>query len=70
MSLVLLILKIFIPIDTTSRLIAILITALYAFIGAVIYVTITFKTQTIKNIFGIANFKEVFKILSRKKKIN
>lgn len=67
MTLVLLVLRLFIPIDTTSRLVAIIITSVYAFIGAFIYVTITFKTKTIKNIFGISTFKEVFKLLHRKK---
>lgn len=52
MLLVLFVLKQFISIGTSSRLIAILIVALYAIVGLVVYILILHKTNTINNIFG------------------
>lgn len=65
MVLVLFGLKQFIPIDTSSRLMAILVVALYAVIGATIYILVLYKTNTINNIFGK---EKTDKILRKKTK--
>ena len=65
MVLVLFGLKQFIPIDTSSRLMAILVVALYAVIGATIYILVLYKTNTINNIFGK---EKIDKILRKKTK--
>ena len=73
MTLALLVLQIFIPINTGNRIVAVLITMLYSFVGILIYVGITFRTKTIYNIFGIESLKSFIKSLKRtsiKKKNN
>ena len=65
MVIVLLGLKLVVPINTTSRLMAILVVALYAIVGAAVYLFILHKTKSIKNIFGEEKINE---LLSRKKK--
>lgn len=65
MVLVLFGLKQFIPIDTSSRLMEILVVALYAVIGATIYILVLYKTNTINNIFGK---EKTDKILRKKTK--
>ena len=65
MVLVLFGLKQFIPIDTSSRLMEILVVALYAVIGAIIYILVLYKTNTINNIFGK---EKIDKILRKKTK--
>ncbi|MGN1000894.1 MAG: oligosaccharide flippase family protein [Bacilli bacterium] len=65
MVLVLFGLKQFISIDTSSRLMAILVVALYAVIGATIYILVLYKTNTINNIFGK---EKIDKILRKKTK--
>lgn len=52
MVIVLLGLKLVVPINTTSRLMAILVVALYAVVGAAVYLFILHKTKSINNIFG------------------
>ena len=66
MSLIITILKIFIPVTTTSRLLAILLTFIYSIIGATIYLVITMKTKTITNIFGNEFILNIKKKLKRK----
>ena len=65
MVIVLLGLKLVVPINTTSRLMAILVVALYAVVGAAVYLFILHKTKSINNIFGEEKINE---LLSRKKK--
>ncbi|MBE6153735.1 MAG: polysaccharide biosynthesis protein [Firmicutes bacterium] len=65
MFLVLLIIKFIIPLYNSSRIISILIVILYAAIGSIIYITFTYKTKVIDNIFGknfINNLLIKFKI--------
>lgn len=59
MVIVLLGLKLVVPINTTSRLIAILVVILYASVGAIIYLLILYKTKSISNIFGEEKIKEL-----------
>ena len=68
MTLVLSVLKMFIPLNTTNRLVAIIITLLYAGVGALIYIIVIFKTKTINDVFGIKNLKEISRVLSKKRK--
>ena len=65
MVIVLLVVKHFIPFTSTSRLVNIVIIAIYALIGASIYLAIMFKTKLIYQIFGKDN---VDKLISRFKK--
>ena len=65
MVIVLLVLKHFIPFTSTSRFVNIIIIAVYAVIGAIIYFAIIFKTKLIYQIFGKEN---VDKILNKFKK--
>ena len=60
MTLVLSVMKLFVSIDITSRLVAVLITLLYAVVGAIIYITVIYKTKTINNIFGIKSVNQIF----------
>ena len=65
------ILKVFIPIETTSRITAIFITILYAGIGALIYIFITARTKTLYNILGIKSIKSfINKFFKRKENKN
>ena len=52
MGVVLLVVKLLIPIDSTSRLINILIIFLYAVIGMIVYFYFTYRTKTIQKLFG------------------
>lgn len=52
MGLVLVLLKFIIPVTSTSRIINILIIILYSIIGMIIYFTYTYKSKTIKKLFG------------------
>ncbi|NLA33851.1 MAG: hypothetical protein GX861_03215, partial [Tenericutes bacterium] len=52
MVILLMLLKLVIPIDVSSRLLAILLIIIYTAIGALIYIIMTKKTKTIDNIFG------------------
>lgn len=54
---------IIIPIGGHSRLMSIIIVALYAVVGATVYLTITFKTKTFDKIIG----KDILGVLLRKK---
>ena len=52
MTLILLIIKYFFPFTSTNRLVNILYIIIYAFIGSVIYLFISFKSKIIYQIFG------------------
>ena len=52
MGVVLLVVKLLIPIDSTSRLINILVIFLYAVIGMIVYFYFTYRTKTIQKLFG------------------
>ena len=52
MGVVLLVFKLIIPIDSTSRLINIGIIFLYAVIGMIVYFSFTYRTKTIQKLFG------------------
>lgn len=52
MTIILLLLKIFIPITSTSKLINIIIVLVYTIIGGIIYLGITYKNGTLLAIFG------------------
>lgn len=65
MLLSLTLLKLFIPLDNSSRLISILIVIIYAVVGALIYFIMTNKLKVIDEIFG-KNF--ISKILNKFKK--
>ncbi|MDD6879312.1 MAG: polysaccharide biosynthesis protein [bacterium] len=67
MILSLVILNKFISIDTITRFKSIIIVAIYSFIGALVYLLILYKTNTIFNIFG-EDF--VNKIIKKSKKNN
>lgn len=62
-------LKQLVPIETTSRLMAILIVLLYSVIGAIVYLLILMKTNTIKNIFGKEKIDKILKKKPNKKKV-
>ena len=67
MTLALSLLKLFVPVTTTNRFMAILVVLLYAFVGAAIYLTITYKTNTIQNIFGKEKIDQFLKRIKIKK---
>ena len=46
------IIKLFIPVETTSRMSAFVITALYSIIGAIIYIICAFKSNLVYEVFG------------------
>lgn len=66
MAIVLSLLKYIIPVTTTNRVLAIGIVAVYALIGATIYISITLKTKTITNIFGNTILKKIKNKIKRK----
>lgn len=69
MAIVLCGISMYIPLGTTSRFQAILVTVLYAVVGAVVYLLIMFKTHTIENVFGKEEInKLISKILRKNKK--
>jgi len=61
MVLILLGIKNFVPFISDSRIINILIVALYALVGGVIYFIIMFKTKLVYQIFGYDNVKKIIK---------
>ena len=61
MVIVLLVLKQFIPFTSTSRLINIFIIAIYAVVGACVYLFIMFKSKLIYQIFGKDNVDKLIK---------
>ncbi len=63
MVVILLILKLFIPAAVSSRLLNILVIALYAIVGGVFYLVFTFKMGIVKNVFG----DRLEKLIKRKK---
>jgi O-antigen/teichoic acid export membrane protein len=68
MILVLSLLKIFIPINISSRILSLFIIIAYSFIGLIIYLFLTYRNKTLENIFG-SNIKNkiVRKLLKKQK---
>lgn len=62
MIIVLLVMKLFIPLNVTSRFNSILLIILYGSIGALIYFTLTIKNGTFKEIFGDKLFRKIKKV--------
>ena len=62
MAIVLLLIKVFFPVQTTSKLINILIIIIYTIIGGIIYLVITIKNGALQKIFG----KEYLSKIKRK----
>jgi O-antigen/teichoic acid export membrane protein len=60
-------LQLFIPINTTSRLMAILLFTVYTIVGGGIYIFILTKNNTIYEIFGRNIYKRIFSKFKRKK---
>lgn len=58
------IMKFIVPSSVHSRLLNILIIALYSIVGGIFYLVFTFKTQIVKNVFG----DKLNKFIKRKKK--
>ncbi len=61
MLLVLYVIKIIIPLNSTSRLISIYYIMIYALIGAPIYIFFAFKLGLINNVFGVNTLKSLIK---------
>lgn len=61
MLLVLYVIKIIIPLNSTSRLISIYYIIIYALIGAPIYIFFAFKLGLINNVFGVNTLKSLIK---------
>lgn len=61
MLLVLYVIKIVIPLNSTSRLISICYIIIYALIGAPIYIFFAFKLGLINNVFGVNTLKSLIK---------
>jgi O-antigen/teichoic acid export membrane protein len=61
MLLVLYVIKIIIPLNSTSRLISIYYIIIYALIGAPIYIFFAFKSGLINNVFGVNTLKSLIK---------
>lgn len=62
MIIVLFVMKLFIPLNVTSRFNSILLIILYGSIGALIYFTLTIKNGTFKEIFGDKLFRKIKKV--------
>ena len=63
MVVLLFILKLFVPVAVSSRILNILVILLYAAVGGVFYLIFTFKVGIVKNVFG----DRLEKILKKKK---
>ena len=63
----LLVLKLVVPLNTTSRMISILLVILYAIVGISVYFALMFKTGMIYEIFGKENVNKLFKKLRKRK---
>lgn len=66
MTIVLLLMKIIIPITSTSKLVNILIVLMYTLIGGIIYIGITIKSGALLKIFGKENIYKVLKKLQKR----
>lgn len=66
MTLGLFVLRFFVSLDNPSRIINVLIIALYTFVGASIYFFLTFKNKVITDIFGEATIKKITNKFKRK----
>ena len=66
MILVLTIIRFFIPVVSSTRLMNLLIILLYAVVGASVYFIYAYRSKLTKNVFGGNFFKSVSKILLRK----
>lgn len=67
MTIILLFMRFIIPIDSTNRLISLLVSALYGIIGLVIYLFIMIKNKTIYKIFGDNIFDKIKNKLNKKR---
>lgn len=61
MTIVLLLLKVFLPLTSTNRIINLLIMLIYVLIGGIIYLGVTLKSGTLYKIFGKDILKKLFK---------
>lgn len=68
MIIILLFMRFIVPIDSTNRLISLLVSALYGIIGLVIYLFIMIKNKTIYKIFGDNIFDKIKNKLNKKRK--
>ena len=66
MTIVLLIMKLFIPMNVSSRLLAIVVTLIYTVVGALVYFGVVVKTKELYRIFDIKSLKDIKKIFKRK----
>lgn len=66
MVIVLLVIKYFIPFESTSRLVNIIYIILFSIIGAVVYFGVMFKTRLIYDIFGKGNVDKIVSKLRRR----
>lgn len=67
MSLVILTLSHFIPLENTSKLYSVFVVCFYAFIGGVIYFVVTWKTKTIAIIFGNDILNKISHVFNKKR---
>ncbi len=67
MALILVFMRFIIPIDSSSRIISLLVSSLYGIIGLVIYLFIMIKNKTIYNIFGENVFDKIKNKISKKR---
>ena len=65
MVIVLLVIRYFIPITSSSKLLNILYVALFSIIGVIIYFVIMFKSKLIYDVFGKGNVNKIIKKLQR-----
>lgn len=68
MIICLLVLKIILPFNTSTKLISTLYITIYAFVGAIIYLFITYKMNVINELFGNNLKEKVLKYLKKGKK--
>ena len=59
MTIVILLLELVLPINTTSRLLALLICIVYAIVGGIVYIFMSIKTGIVYEIFGNDIFKKI-----------
>jgi len=66
MVLSLLVLKLLVPLTTTSRILSILLVILYAIVGGVVYFVLMFKSGIIYEIFGKENVNKILKKIRKR----
>ena len=69
MLLVLFGLSFIVPLNVTGRLNAFLVTLLYAVVGAIVYIFITYKTGLLQDVFGKDIFDKILRKLHLKKRV-